>query len=235
MKATKMTVGLVTAIAMLALAMPTQAVMIFNMEFDVDGVYPSTEGSLPYSGQRAETEWYTPVGGLLEQRTSTNSTHPTTSNATAIYYTPDFTDPTKSLLIQAQAAFFGGFGLGVGGAVWVQDGANNFGFGFGSSGIHLQDSSSTTIAVPDTAMHLYELESPANSNAIIFRVDGATVFTGTAMATTDANFIFGDGSKSGDGADLDWDFVRVFNPVPEPATLGLMAIGGLMMLRRRRA
>jgi hypothetical protein len=237
-----MTVGLVMAVAMLALAMPAQALMLVDLNFDTNGVFPGVEDSaLVYSGQRVEAEWFEVSGGLLRQRTNTKTfgdvSHPVTSNATAIYFKPSGHDPTKSLLIQARAAFFGGFGTTFGGATQVQDGATAFGFGFGSNGIYLTDAATTFTAVNDTNFHLYEVESPANSDSMTFSIDGVvqtTVLGATLTNTADINFFLADGSKTAHGADVDWDFVRIFQPVPEPATLGLMTIGGLMLLRRQR-
>jgi len=47
------------------------------------------------------------------------------------------------------------------------------------------------------------------------------------------NFRF-DMRGAGNGASFDFDYMRFTDGVPEPATMGLLALGGLMLRRRRR-
>ena len=60
-------------------------------------------------------------------------------------------------------------------------------------------------------------------------------FTFTPDTNTTATLTFGNDYIDGDHGDNDGIFLDMVSVTPEPATLGLLAIGGLAALRRRRA
>ena len=85
------------------------------------------------------------------------------------------------------------------------------------------------------AAHIYRLQRDPGSDTVELLVDGAmraSVLAPEAIGF-DHNFMrFGDTFNEGF-----WDFVRLHDrsTIPEPATIGLLGLGGVALLRRRRA
>jgi len=239
MKNHRMLMGLLVVAAVLAVGLPAGGDnMILGLEFNVNGQLPDVEfPDLFYDGQGppVEANTFTVADGLLQQRSASQS-----SNWAPSYRTKPigYHDNTQSLLIQVRARFFGGIGTGTeGGHVWLQDRYNTFGFGFGAGGIRLEGSAvGTLVPVTDTDFHIYQLESPANSSAVTLLMDGVPVVSGTApsIGYGDIMLSIGDLASSNKGADVDWDYIRIFQPIPEPGTAMLLLAGSALMLSRRR-
>ena len=113
----------------------------------------------------------------------------------------------------------------------------------GSNNSYTTSWDTTVNGLPDLGnFHTYRLESPANSAAFAFFVDGVQQFAGTGVAAAASfnGFEWGDGASApGNGADVDWDFVyfREVPAIPIPGSLVMMCLGllGFLSLYRRRA
>ncbi len=114
---------------------------------------------------------------------------------------------------------------------------------FDSAPLPLNPPVTAVNGLPDLGnFHTYRLESPANSAAFAFFVDGVQQFAGTGVAAAASfnGFEWGDGASApGNGADVDWDFVyfREVPAIPIPGSLVMMCLGllGFLSLYRRRA
>ncbi|ODS31785.1 MAG: PEP-CTERM motif protein [Candidatus Scalindua rubra] len=242
MRLQKIAVFLLMGILLLMLSSPVNALVIKNLEFNVDGVLPSTEPDIELfnnTGQ-PETLLYSVSGGLLMQRTF-NVNGNASYNWPEDTLTPGTLNSAMDISMEARlqvlqiegsaGAFFQAF-----------DGNNRYSAFFQSTGVDLPTTTgSVTIPVNVLQFHTYRLESPGNSNALNFFIDDVLKFSGSAPAQNVNGFNWGDGvTGAGNGADADWDFVRVSqtSPIPEPTTISLLGIGlfgfGANYLRRAR-
>ncbi len=198
----------------------SEADILKTFEFDEDGILPSADDDIQLFilGAADETEVYSVSGGLLEQRTFSVA-------GNYSYSFPDSSllgggiDPALNLVMEARlrildiqgsdGVFFEAF-----------DGANRYGPLFEETGLVFFDAGNRgpSIDLSDLDLnifHTYRVESPGNSTSFTFSEDGQIVFTGVATASTFNGFEWGDGlSTGGNGADVDWDFVRFAQPIP---------------------
>ena len=93
-------------------------------------------------------------------------------------------------------------------------------------------------SLDNTTMHSYRIAFDSTVNKYALWRDGSLISDTIATSSAGARLYLGDGSGAQAGAaDIDyfrWDMTGAYAPVPEPTTLGLLATGGLMCLRRRR-
>jgi len=85
------------------------------------------------------------------------------------------------------------------------------------------------------AYHEVKLVGAAGSTNASLYVDGILVGTnsGQASSGTPNKIEFGGVSSGGTGSQVNWHYIDL-SVAPEPASLGLLGLGGLMMARRRR-
>jgi hypothetical protein len=199
----------------------SRADILKTFEFDEDGVLPSADPEIELftaGASATETDVYSVSGGLLEQRTFSE-------DGNYSYSFPDSSllgggiDPTRDLVMEARlrildiqgtdGVFFEAF-----------DGLNRYGPLFEETGLVFFDAGNRGPSVDLTdldlsAFHTYRVESPGGSSSFTFSVDGQIVFTGVAAASRFNGFEWGDGlSTGGNGANVDWDFVRFAQPIP---------------------
>lgn len=120
--------------------------------------------------------------------------------------------------------------------VWAIDICDDGVYGLGSDGTF----SDLIVDIDTSGDHLYQIVyNPAESTSSASLVIDGSLITSMLTPKTDNTtghgpaVLFGDLSISGAGS-ADWSFVEVNTTVPEPATLGLLALGGLAMLHRRK-
>lgn len=223
--------------AVFACAASAPATVIKDLEFNIDGNLPSSEPDMAFYDNTGFTEGvlYTTSGGLLHQRTL-NVT------GSAGYAWPDVNlitgtlDPTKSLIMEARLRILSI--NGVGGAFFQAfDGVHRFSVFFEPNGVQIPNFNSFSFVPVDVSQfHTYMLETPGSSNIAHFYIDDNQVASVLVPVIGLNGFDFGDGiSASGNGADVDWDYIRVFQDVPEPTSAGmaLLSLLSISALSRR--
>lgn len=220
------------------LPVPAGAAANEQLEFDVDGVLPSSEPDVSYVGSPTEMDVYTVASGLLEQRTFT-------AGAGAAYTSGAAADPALPLTIELRLRVLQTNSC-CPVAFAAYDGSHSYEIGFGSSfsGAFLNTASGVTqvAGFSSSVFHTYRLESPANSDVLDLYVDDALMATVSAPTTTSVGYLFGDSPFDvTDGGDADWDFVRISQatqaPVLAPPGLAVLAaalgLASASRLRRR--
>ena len=88
-----------------------------------------------------------------------------------------------------------------------------------------------TTVVPDGFHSVRVTQEPAGD--VLLTVDGGLVGSASPYNTGfgSSELRFGDANGGGEAV---WDYVVVNTNIPEPASMTLLALGGLAMLRRRR-
>jgi len=136
-------------------------------------------------------------------------------------------------------------GAGRAGDMLIATGTNAWLLRWGNGVISEELNGDSYLMATTDAFHTYRLTIPNDTGPMNLYVDGnttaATSFAGVASGTL-TRIDFGDTLDPGDGGVVQWDYIRWTNAgayapeaVPEPASLGVVALGGLALLRRRRA
>ena len=210
----------------LACAGTTAAQTSIEFDFDTDGESPTLHPDIEYSPFTAgvpESEIFTIVGGVLEQRTFS-------INGSAFYYggepgagippTPLSLVPHLDTTLEARLKILQINGTG-GAVLQAIDTANRYTCSFDGNGVTISTTGGNVhIKVNVFEYHTYRLESPAHCNRLSVYIDDVLVLTTNAAALALNEFAWTDGhSAPGNGADADWDFIRLVQsePVPCPA------------------
>ena len=218
--------------------------VVRSFEFDVDGVLPSSEPDVAFFKDEpvAESSIFSVFDGALHQRTlDVGGTF--TYNFPEVALTSGSVTPTRSLMIEARLRLLGIRGID-GAHFQAFDGLNRYGVFFGEDGLVRFDPFEASVDIrtllPDfdpSVFHTYRVESRPLTSDFDFFIDNAIVLTGIAGFETRFNgFSWGDGrSGGGAAADVDWDFVRISQPIPaaaipEPSTMSLMVLGFLGLM-----
>lgn len=215
-----------------------------NLEFNTDGVLPSSNPGIPFFNNTGslESTLYSVSGGVLQQRTFS-------VNGNASYIYPNFAEsggpftPTEDLVLESRIRISQINGT-AGAYFQAFDGAYQFSVHFSNGGVVLATAAGDVpISVDVSTFHTYRLESSANSRSLNLFIDGGLVYNGFAKSYSGLNgFDFGDGiSTPNNGADADYDYIRISSktptvlPVPAPTSaliLGLGAVGVFLCKRR---
>jgi len=212
------------------------ATVVKNVEFNVNGVLPSSESDIGFFNNSSSTEssLFSVSGGLLLQRTYS-------SNGNSSYHSPGVSitgtlDPSLNLVMEANLKISNI--MGTGGAYFQAfDGTNRYQLAFDSLGVNLYGTQGYVHTSVDVSQfHTYRFESAANSNSYSLYIDG--IFQNSTVADVHSlnKFEWGDGiTASGNGADADWNYVRVSQTpvVPEPISSTLFIVGGVTLGFRR--
>jgi hypothetical protein len=236
----------VFSVCLFLISTSTGAVVIKELEFNVDGVLPSADPDIELfnnSGQ-LESSVFSVSGGLLHQQTfgivgSVSYFYPNIS------LTGDL-NPNLSTTIEARLRIpdiDGRFGADIS----VFDGGHTYGIDVSPSGIHVNNwwgapgFPATTVDFVEVDIHdfhTYRLDFDAVRETLDVSIDNAIVSSVSVPegAFKGNGFEFGDGKTAiGNGANAQWDYIRV-SQVPVPAALPLLATGliGLIGITRKR-
>jgi len=205
-----------TALTILAAAVlwgPATAQFSLRFDFAQDGVLPSSDPAVSYAVFTGgpESTHFSVSAGLLEQRFFGvgGSSFYYAGNVPTLPPTPFALSPSLNTLVEARVKMLRIQGFGA--LFEAIDSVYRYTCFFTSAGISIATPSGfVDIPVDVFDFHTYRLESPGGSDALEVFVDDVSVFTGTAAAHTNNDFAWGDGgSAAGNGADCDWDFVRL--------------------------
>lgn len=229
-------------IGLVGFPVSSDATIIKNLEFNVDGVFPSSDLDIGLSNNtgQAESALYSVSGGALQQRTLA-------FNGNASYGFPNgfpsggglsAADPFS---MEARVNILSIDGLG-GAFFQMLDGVHRYSVFFSDNAVNvLSNSGFQSFAMDQSQFHTYRIQSEGATNEFYFYVDGVLTYTGFAAASSGSNgFNWGDGiTEPGRGADADWDFVRFSQrePVAEVSAPGVsfMILAAICFLIRGRS
>ena len=203
----------------LFLVLPTYSATVRNLEFDANGVLPSAapDIDLDINPALAEASVFSVTNGLLRQRTFG-------TNGSASYSWPDSglflgtLDPALDFTMEARLRVLRIEGIG-GAHFQAFNDSHQYAAFFTAAGIQIRTNGSgfALISVSVTNYHTYRLEAPGNTELFRLFVDGTNMFEGHASLVTGFNgFSWGDdNAQPGNGADVDWDYIRVSQLDPD--------------------
>src|SRR5690606_18603852 len=112
-----------------------------------------------------------------------------------------------------------------------------------SDEVRWNNSGSTAVTINPFVYHTYRIAyvpGPNGENGTYAAwIDGALIANTLGGITTTANhLLLGDTSNARHGGTTTWDYVRwdttgAYAPIPEPASLAALALGGVLLGRRR--
>ncbi len=191
----------------------THAATVRDLEFGTNGVLPSTDPDIePFiSPSLSETNVFSVTNGVLQQRTFGVA-------GSGTYQWPDAgfffgtLDPALDFAMEARLRVLRIEGIG-GAFFQAFNDVHQYAAFFTASGVQIRTNGGGFAFIPIdlTNLHTYRLEGLGNSDVMRLLVDGTNSFEGLAPAVSDFNgFSWGDdASGTGNGADVDWDYLRV--------------------------
>ena len=200
-------------LALVGLSATSPGQLALNLEFNQDGVLPSSDinVNLHNNSGLPESSVYSVSGGLLEQRSFNIN-----GNVSYNIFEQGTTNPDVSVslgtVLEARLKVLAIQGSG-GAYFQAGDGTNRYSALFTPVGVEvLTPTGNVSVPVDVSQFHTYRIESPPNSDAVTLFVDGVQMFSGTAASTSSKFIGWGDGvTPAGNGADVDWEYVRFSN------------------------
>ena len=203
------------------LAAPAQAQLCLRFDFDDPGISPATHPLIAYAVHTglSESLLYSVSDGVLKQRTFSltgSSFYYAGAVSPSLPTTPLVLDPALSTTIEARLEVFAIDGL-AGAHLQALDGSCYFSFAWGPDGVFVTtDTGFVLLPMNVFGVHTYRMESPGDSASFSVYIDDQLIFQGTAAEHTQNTASWGDGfSTAGNGADCDWDFVRIEQDCPD--------------------
>lgn len=238
MRRRKSTLLLLTTVGMLLIASATQAAVIapkdsatFGYKYEADAMPSTAEWVLTDAGTPGGTGFAVANGELSYVTTAKAGGRWCVSKTGAFTPSGDYT-------VEMRFKVTAGTGTEDGVNVFLGNGTVNCdGIFTISQNTIVMGGNAIASGLDNSGMHIYRF-AYTNSKFSVWR-DGQLVGENLAgMNYQTTRIMWGDGSSiTAGGGSLDYlryDTTGAYSPVPEPATMSLLAIGGLCALRRRR-
>ena len=247
----KMTKAILVLVAVFAMSTTVQAVTLYSEDFDgaTDGAALTSLGWIPAFGNVPNVTSAAPLGGgsdlAIDQSTAvtgqTFSRHPRVApSAGALSYTLE-----ADLYANTGGSFNSGFGFGVGtteqvSLTWLDGWFFRVTAGWSGAAGTAATFTTNTQAVDEEVRARIHFDLVADTvQATIIGASGT--FTSPLTSFLDGNesnlgdiMVYADLRGTGGQNPTDVDNVLLYDFIPEPATLAVLALGGLALIGRRK-
>lgn len=231
-----------TALLALLVSSSANADLARMYEFNQNGTLPSSEPNTVYfaqfnSGSPApELSVFSVTGGLLRQRTTgfNGAKEYLLGQASGGNIINGGLDASRPLDCQARLRVLSSTGQFCA-SLDVIDGQNRRSVAIVASGLVVNFVTPVTIPAFDmTQFHTIRITSPGGSNSMKVYVDGALVVDGQGVPLASSNGMqWGDLSSAfstGQGADVDWDYIYLANTLPTVPALSRSGVAVLLLM-----